>query len=59
MSKRGNQIKYPAQTKLLGDKDPPIELSRLPNDADDTSEAGRPATDHDEKGWRAASPVKP
>ncbi len=31
----------------------------LPNDADDTSDAGKPTTDHDATGWRAEPIAKP
>ena len=31
----------------------------LPNDADDTSDAGLPTTDHDDVGWKADPLAKP
>ena len=31
----------------------------LPNDADDTSDAGKPTTDHEAAGWRAEPLAKP
>jgi hypothetical protein len=41
------------------DIDPLVDLSRVPNDADDPSDKNRPTTDHEAKGWRATPPVKP
>jgi hypothetical protein len=36
-----------------------IDLSLVPNDADDHSDDGRPTTDHDAKGWRETPAAKP
>lgn len=36
-----------------------VDLSEVPNDADDRSDAGVPTTDHDPVGWRADPPSKP
>jgi hypothetical protein len=49
----------PRQTPLKRDAEPLIDLARAPNDADDTSDAGCPTTDHEAEGWRALSPSKP
>ena len=49
----------PRQTPLVADVDPPIDLAKQPNDADDTSDAGCPTTDHKAEGWRATPPAKP
>lgn len=40
-------------------EDAPGDLSAAPNDADDTSDAGRPTTDHDAEGWRSKGPSTP
>lgn len=49
----------PIQTALKSDENPLLDLSRVRNDADDTSDAGRPTTAHDAEGWRATPPSKP
>lgn len=47
------------QAPLTRDEDPLLDLSRVENDAEETSDAGRPTTDHDPKGWRADPASKP
>jgi hypothetical protein len=49
----------PRQSPLLRDQDPPLDLARAPNDADDQSDAGMPTTCHQATGWRKESPAKP
>jgi hypothetical protein len=49
----------PRQTRLTTDKNPLIDLTDAPNDADDRSDAGLPTTDHEAEGWRATPPAKP
>lgn len=49
----------PRQTRLKVDEDPLADLSAAPNDADDTSDADRPTTDHRAEGWRSTPPAKP
>jgi hypothetical protein len=59
MSRRNREGKPPIQTRLKQDDDPPIDLSCVPNDADDKSDADLPTTDHQAEGWRELSPSKP
>jgi hypothetical protein len=49
----------PRQSPLLQDRIPLDALSRMPNDADDGSDAEDPTTDHDAQGWRAIPPAQP
>jgi hypothetical protein len=51
--------KVSLETPLKQDEDPLVDLSRVPNDADDKSDTGRPTTDHEAEGWRATPPLKP
>jgi len=48
-----NEAKPAVQTPLLRDRQPLVDLAQAGNDADDQSDAGRPTTEHDAKGWRA------
>lgn len=48
-----NEAKPAVQAPLLRDQQPPIDLAEVANDADDRSDADRPTTEHDAKGWRA------
>lgn len=58
MTPKPPQAKPATQTPRVQD-DSLIDLSRAPNDADDTSDAGRPTTDHDAAGWRKTPAAKP
>lgn len=49
----------PRETRLSTDASPRVDLAKAPNDADDTSDAACPTTDHDAQGWRATPPAKP
>lgn len=51
--------KIPLQSPLVRDKEPPLDLSSVRNDADDQSDADRPTTDHEAEGWRDLPPAKP
>lgn len=53
MNPRKNAAKPAVQAPLLRDQQPLVDLAKVKNDADDPSDADRPTTDHEAKGWRA------
>jgi hypothetical protein len=59
MPRKLREGKLATQTRLTEDDDPPVDLSLVPNDADDKSDAGLPTTDHEAKGWRKTPNAKP
>ena len=59
MSNRAPPDYPPRQSPFIKDAVPPEDLARAPNDADDTSDAGMPTTDHEAEGWRKEPPSKP
>jgi hypothetical protein len=49
----------PRQSTLLRDRMSAEQLGEAPNDADDTSDADHPTTDHAAEGWRGIPPAQP